>query len=76
MDHARESHFNRDVQLRELQLQEELRRTKAVMVCNPIAIPPILAPDSVLGAFTGVSRSNSALMSAFAFPRSKLIELV
>ncbi|SLM38344.1 Zinc finger, CCCH-type [Lasallia pustulata] len=29
--HLRESHFNRDVQLREMQLQEELRKTKAMM---------------------------------------------
>ncbi|KAL9128435.1 MAG: hypothetical protein Q9217_002897, partial [Psora testacea] len=31
LDHARESHFNRDVQLREIQLQDELRRFKALM---------------------------------------------
>lgn len=32
LDHARESHFNRDVQRRELELQEELRKYKTVMV--------------------------------------------
>ncbi|KAI9871463.1 MAG: hypothetical protein M1830_002884, partial [Pleopsidium flavum] len=38
LDHARESHFNRDVQLRELQLQEELRRTKAIMERDPFIL--------------------------------------
>ena len=32
LDHARESHFNREVQRRELELQEELRKYKTVMV--------------------------------------------
>ena len=32
LDHARESHFNREIQLHEEQLQEELRRCKAFMV--------------------------------------------
>ncbi len=32
LDHARESHFNRDVQRRELELQDELRKYKTVMV--------------------------------------------
>ncbi|CAF9934684.1 MAG: hypothetical protein ALECFALPRED_006061 [Alectoria fallacina] len=31
LDHARESHFNREVQLQEIQLQEELRKYKALM---------------------------------------------
>ena len=37
LDHARESHFNRDVQRRELELQEELRKYKTVMV-GPISL--------------------------------------
>ena len=37
LDHARESHFNRGVQLQEIQLQEELRKYKALMV-SAIAI--------------------------------------
>ena len=32
LDHARESHFNRDVQLQQIQLQDELRKYKALMV--------------------------------------------
>ena len=32
LDHARESHFNRGVQRQEIQLQEELRKYKALMV--------------------------------------------
>lgn len=32
LDHARESHFNREVQLQEIQLLEELRKYKALMV--------------------------------------------
>ena len=32
LDHARESHFNRDVQRREMELQDELRKYKSVMV--------------------------------------------
>lgn len=32
LDHARESHFNREVQLQEIQLREELRKHKALMV--------------------------------------------
>ena len=32
LDHARESHFNREVQLQEIQLQEELRKYKALTV--------------------------------------------
>lgn len=32
LDHARESHFNRDVQQREIRLQSELQKYKALMV--------------------------------------------
>ena len=32
LDHARESHFNREVQLQEIQLRDELRKYKALMV--------------------------------------------
>ena len=32
LDHARESHFNRGVQLQEMQLQEEIHKYKALMV--------------------------------------------
>lgn len=32
LDHARESHFNREVQLQEIQLREELHKYKALMV--------------------------------------------
>ncbi len=32
LDHARESHFNREVQLKEIQLRDELRKYKAIMV--------------------------------------------
>ena len=32
LDHARESHFNREVQLQEIQLREELRKYKSLMV--------------------------------------------
>ena len=35
LDHARESHFNRDVQLREIQLQNDIRKYKALMVRPP-----------------------------------------
>ena len=38
LDHARESHYNRDGQLRELALQDELRRYKAVMVGVPSTV--------------------------------------
>ena len=31
-DHARESHFNREVQLREVQLHDELKKYRSVMV--------------------------------------------
>ena len=34
-DHARESHFNRDVQMREMQLQDELKKYRSVMVGVP-----------------------------------------
>ena len=34
LDHSREKQFNRDVQLRELQLQEEIRSMKAMMVSS------------------------------------------
>ena len=37
LDHARESHFNRAVQLQQIQLQDELRKYKALMV-RPVAI--------------------------------------
>ncbi len=43
-DHARESHFNREVQLREVQLQEELRKYRSVMVRNLTTI--VLTPSS------------------------------
>lgn len=32
LDHARESHYNRENQLQEIQLQDELRKYKALMV--------------------------------------------
>ena len=32
LDHARESHFNREVQLQEIQLRDELRKYKSLMV--------------------------------------------
>lgn len=32
LDHARESHFNRDVQQREIRLQNELQKYKVLMV--------------------------------------------
>lgn len=32
LDHARESHFNRDVQQQEMRLQGELRKLKQLMV--------------------------------------------
>lgn len=35
LDHARESHFNREVQQREINLQDELRRYKNAMVSYP-----------------------------------------
>lgn len=35
LDHARETQFNRDVQLREQRLQKELRGYKDDMVCDP-----------------------------------------
>lgn len=62
LDHARESHFNREVQLQEIQLQEELRKYKALMVranvfsdaqnkgCNPkgMIILTINRPEMLL----------------------------
>ena len=38
LDHARESHFNREVQLQEIQLRDELRKYKALMV-RAVAVP-------------------------------------
>lgn len=35
LDHARESHFNRDVQQREIVLQDELRKYKSLVVRQP-----------------------------------------
>jgi hypothetical protein len=35
LDHARESQFNRDVQRRELQLTDQLRKLKEVVVGHP-----------------------------------------
>ena len=37
LDHEREKHFNRDNQLREQRLQEDLRLTKARIVGAPLA---------------------------------------
>ncbi len=34
LDHSREKQFNRDIQIRELQLQEEIRSMKGMMVCH------------------------------------------
>ena len=38
LDHARESHFNREVQLQEIQLRDELRRCKALLVSTDLVL--------------------------------------
>ena len=38
LDHARESHFNREVQLQEIQLRDELRKYKALLVRTDLVL--------------------------------------
>lgn len=46
LDHARESHFNRDVQLRERQLQNELSNCKAFMVGSMLCTSAFPSSDT------------------------------
>lgn len=42
LDHQRETQFNREGQLRERKLQDELRKLKAFMVLSSTAVPSIM----------------------------------
>lgn len=49
LDLERESQYNRDGQMREFQLKEELRRTKAVLVRDPATVPVFLVNTVLVG---------------------------
>lgn len=54
LDLERESQYNRDGQMREFQLKEELRRTKAVLVCDPAMVPIFLMMTVFVGFEPGL----------------------